>query len=70
MLKPRGYDELVKVLANPEAVGVSEEKDDVPAPRVGDMLVAQKKLEREQVEEAAAVENKSGQGKDQSLYVR
>jgi hypothetical protein len=34
------------------------------------MLVAQKKLEREQVEEAAAVENKSGQGKDQSLYVR
>ena len=52
LLKPRGYDELVKVLANPEAAGISEESDDVPAPRVGDMLVAQKKLEREQVEEA------------------
>ncbi len=53
LLKPRGYDELVKVLANPEAAGISEESDGVPAPRVGDMLVAQKKLEREKVEEAA-----------------
>ena len=53
LLKPKGYDELVKVLANPEAAGISEENDDVSAPKVGDMLVAQKKLEREQVEEAA-----------------
>ncbi len=53
LLKPKGYDDLVKVLANPEAAGISEENDDVSAPRVGDMLVAQNKLEREQVEEAA-----------------
>ena len=52
-LKPKGYDELVEVLANPEAAGVSEESDDVKAPRVGDMLVAQRKLAREKVEEAA-----------------
>jgi two-component system, chemotaxis family, sensor kinase CheA len=51
-LKPNGYDELVKVLANPEEAGVSEANDDVSAPRIGDMLVAQKKLEKEQVEEA------------------
>ncbi len=54
LLKPEGYDELVRVLADPEAAGISEETDDVAAPRVGDMLVAQGKIEREQVEEVAA----------------
>lgn len=54
LLKPKGYDELVEVLANPEAAGVSEESDNVEAPRVGDMLVAQKKLDREQLEAAAS----------------
>lgn len=53
LLKPKGYDELVKVLADPEAAGISEETDDVTAPRVGDMLVAQGKIEREQIEKVA-----------------
>jgi two-component system, chemotaxis family, sensor kinase CheA len=54
LLKPKGYDDLVLLLANPDAAGISEETDDVAAPRVGDMLVAQGKIEREQVEEVAA----------------
>jgi two-component system chemotaxis sensor kinase CheA len=53
LLKPKGYDELVKLLADPEAAGISEETDDVAAPRVGDMLVAQGRAEREQIEAAA-----------------
>jgi two-component system chemotaxis sensor kinase CheA len=52
LLKPAGYDELVKVLSNPEAAGISEETDDASAPRVGDILVAQGKVERERLEEA------------------
>jgi two-component system chemotaxis sensor kinase CheA len=54
LIKPERYDELVRILANPEAAGISENADDVAAPRVGDMLVAQGKIDREQVEEAAA----------------
>jgi len=54
LIKPERYDELVRVLADPEASGVSENADDVAAPRVGDMLVAQGKIDRQQVEEAAA----------------
>jgi two-component system chemotaxis sensor kinase CheA len=54
LLKPKGYGELVMILADPDAAGISEETDDVAAPRVGDMLVAQGKIEREQVEEVAA----------------
>ncbi len=53
LLKPQGYDELVKLLADPEAAGISEETDDVATPRVGDMLVAQGKIAREQIEEVA-----------------
>ena len=49
-LKPAGYDELMKVLAAPEAAGISEESDDSPNPRVGDLLVAQGKVSREDVE--------------------
>ena len=52
LLKPEGYDELVKLLSNPEAAGISEDEDDVSTPRVGDMLVAQGKIERDQLEEA------------------
>ncbi|NNL76297.1 MAG: chemotaxis protein CheA [Desulfobacterales bacterium] len=52
LLKPESYDELVKLLANPEAAGISEDVDDVSTPRVGDMLVAQGKIERDQLEEA------------------
>ncbi len=49
-LKPAGYDELMKVLSAPEAAGISEESDTEPNPRVGDLLVAQGKVSREDVE--------------------
>jgi len=54
--KPEGYDDLLGVLADPEGAGVSDESDDVDpvVPRVGDILVADGKAEREKVEEAAA----------------
>ncbi len=53
LLKPDGYDELMVVLANPEANGVSADEDDTIVPRLGDMLIAQGKVERDQVEQAA-----------------
>ena len=53
LLKPDGYDDLVKVLSDPESAGVSDETDDTVAPRVGDLLVAQGKIDRETLEEAA-----------------
>jgi two-component system, chemotaxis family, sensor kinase CheA len=54
LLKPQGYDELVMLLSDPEAAGISEEADGIQAPRIGDMLVAQGKMRRDQVEEMAA----------------
>jgi len=50
--KPEGYDALLQTLRNPEAAGISEEPSDACTPRIGDLLVAQGKLEREQVEKA------------------
>jgi two-component system chemotaxis sensor kinase CheA len=50
--KPEGYDALLQTLRNPEGAGISEELSDAGAPRIGDILVAQGKLEREQVEKA------------------
>ncbi len=50
--KPDGYDALLQTLRNPEGAGISEEPSDAGAPRIGDILVAQGKLEREQVEKA------------------
>lgn len=52
LLKPAGYNELFKVLSDPEAAGISEDSGDTPVPRVGDMLVAQGKVTREDVESA------------------
>jgi len=55
MAKPQGYDELMQLLADPEAAGVSDEADDAVAPpRLGDILVAEGKAAREEVETAAA----------------
>jgi len=53
LLKPAGYDELVKVLADPESAGISDETGDIKAPRVGDLLVAQGTVDRQVLEEAA-----------------
>ena len=50
--KPEGYDALLVVLKNPEAAGISQEQAETSTPRVGDILVAQGKAEREQVEQA------------------
>ena len=56
--KPGGYDELMRVLENPEATGVSEESDDIstemPLPRLGDILVARGKADRKTVEALAS----------------
>ena len=56
--KPEGYDDLLGVLADPEGAGISDEiaTADV-APRIGDILVAEGKAEREKVEEVAAVQD-------------
>ncbi|MEJ5358164.1 MAG: chemotaxis protein CheA [Desulfobacterales bacterium] len=52
LLKPEGYDRLLEILKNPEAHGVSEEPSEAGAPRIGDILVSQGKVEREAIEEA------------------
>ncbi|MFH0995938.1 MAG: chemotaxis protein CheA [Pseudomonadota bacterium] len=50
LIKPEGYDALMDVLMNPEAAGVSEERDEVASPRIGDILVAQGKADRQSIE--------------------
>ena len=55
LLKPEGYDELVEILSNPEDSGVSEEYDEVDSPRIGDILVAQGKVKREELENALSI---------------
>ena len=52
LAKPEGYDELMQVLVDPEAAGVSDDVDDMETPRLGDLLVAQGKSNREAVETA------------------
>jgi two-component system, chemotaxis family, sensor kinase CheA len=51
---PEGYDELLRVLTDPEAAGVTSEQAAHAAPRLGDILVAEGKAEREMVEAVAA----------------
>ncbi len=59
--KPEGYDELLIVLADPEKAGISDETGEVEAtaafPRLGDILVAEGKANREKIEEAATSED-------------
>ncbi len=50
--KTPGYDELMRILENPEKAGISEKTDDGDQPRIGDILVAQGKVSREDVEAA------------------
>jgi two-component system chemotaxis sensor kinase CheA len=52
LYKPAGYDELLRLLENPEKAGISEESAGVDIPRIGDILVAQGKIERDELEEA------------------
>lgn len=52
---PKGFSELMQILTDPDAAGVSEEDVSTAIPlRLGDILVAQGKVSREDVEEAAA----------------
>lgn len=55
LLKPQGYNELMHLLEDPEKAGISETQvADAEPPRIGDILVAQGKVDRESVEAAAA----------------
>ena len=54
LLKPENYDALLGVLKDPEAQGISDQSSTAAAPRVGDLLVAQGKVDRGQVEKAMA----------------
>ena len=53
--KPEGYDDLMRILENPEQAGIYEDFDETTTPRVGDILVAQGCAERQKVEEAATL---------------
>jgi two-component system chemotaxis sensor kinase CheA len=61
LLHPDGYDELVDLLRDPDAAGISDEMEmeESTPPRVGDILVATGKAKREDVEDVVA----SGSGK-------
>jgi two-component system chemotaxis sensor kinase CheA len=56
MVTPAGYDDLMRVLHDPEAAAVSDksEQEIFPPLRLGDILVAQDKVTREDVEAVAA----------------
>ena len=58
LIKPEGYDALMEVLINPEAAGISEEMEEAPSARLGDILVSQGKADREAVEDL--VQRQSG----------
>lgn len=49
---PDGYDELLKLVTNPEAAGYGDQVDkaQITVPRLGDLLVADGKITREEVE--------------------
>lgn len=57
---PEGFADLLRLLANPEAAGVSEEIVVTPPPRLGDILVARGKVSREDVEDAAVLPPRLG----------
>ena len=53
LLQPSGYPELMSLLSDPEGAGISDDTDDTPVPRLGDVIVAQGKVDRETLEKAA-----------------
>jgi two-component system chemotaxis sensor kinase CheA len=64
LLKPVGYEELLGLLKDPEAAGISENDEARGTPRLGDILVAQGQALRDQVESL------SGEDGDDPLGVR
>jgi two-component system chemotaxis sensor kinase CheA len=60
---PRGFSELLQILRDPDAAGISAEDVSTATPlRLGDILVAQGKVTREDVEEAVASQGKEPLG--------
>ncbi|HEY7491204.1 MAG TPA: Hpt domain-containing protein, partial [Candidatus Tectomicrobia bacterium] len=57
---PEDFTDLLHLLINPEASGVSEEVIVPPPPRLGDILVARGKVSREDVEDAAVIPPRLG----------
>jgi two-component system chemotaxis sensor kinase CheA len=57
---PEGFADLLHILINPEASGVSEDVGVVSPPRLGDILVARGKVSREDVEDAAVIPPRLG----------
>jgi two-component system chemotaxis sensor kinase CheA len=54
LTKPASYDELMELLADPEEAGISDEIDEVPEPRIGDILIAQGTADRAEIEKIVA----------------
>jgi two-component system chemotaxis sensor kinase CheA len=56
LVPPAGFEALLQVLADPEAVGITSELETIAStlPRLGDILVAEGKVERQDVETVAA----------------
>jgi two-component system, chemotaxis family, sensor kinase CheA len=56
LVTPPGFDDLLQVLADPEAAGISANVDTMAPPplRLGDILVAEGKVDRQDVEKIAA----------------
>ena len=57
LVKPKSYDDLMEVLAHPEAAGVSDADEHGTEPvsmRLGDILVASGKVDRDDLEKALA----------------
>jgi two-component system, chemotaxis family, sensor kinase CheA len=56
LVPPAGCEELLQVLADPEAAGITPELEPIAStpPRLGDILVAEGKVERQDVETVAA----------------
>jgi two-component system chemotaxis sensor kinase CheA len=60
---PRGFSELMQILQDPDAAGVSAAEVSTATPlRLGDILVAQGKVTREDVEEAVAAQGQEPLG--------
>ena len=56
LVPPAGFEELLQVLADPEAAGITPELEPIAPtpPRLGDILVAEGKVDRQDVETVAA----------------
>jgi len=54
LTKPASYDELMELLADPEGAGITDEIDEIQEPRIGDILIAQGRADRAEIEKIIA----------------